>query len=142
MRKGARRIFCVFDKKKKGKELPKADTGTMHPFPSGWTTTRGAARTSNRTTIGGPYGTVTTGAGNSSSFNGTSSSGGTAIEGLCGTGTSSSSGGTTVVLGYDSRTSSSTTRMRFMLGTSYSSYITCVINWIGKTGSSQRQRRW
>jgi hypothetical protein len=43
---------------------------------------------------------------------GTSSvSGGTATEGPFGIGTSSSNGGTTIVSGYDSETSSSTTRM-------------------------------
>jgi hypothetical protein len=41
---------------------------------------------------------------------------------------------------YGTRTSSSTTHMCFTLGTSSSSYITCVTNWSGETGSSQRRR--
>jgi hypothetical protein len=78
------------------------------------------------------------GAGISSSSNGTSSPGRTVTMGPYGTGTYSSSGGTTTVSGYDSDTSSSTTRMRFALGASSSSYITCVSKWSGETGSWQR----
>jgi hypothetical protein len=95
-------------------------TGIRLPLPSGGTTTRGAAGTSSSsggTVIGGPYGTATTGAGTSSS------SDGTATEVRYGTGTFSSFDEGVVVLGCDSKTSSSTTCMRFTLGTSSSSYI-------------------
>jgi hypothetical protein len=80
----------------------------------------------------------------------TSSSSGTTIAGPCdgiatrGAGTSSpssSSGGIIAILGYDSKTAGSTTRMCFALGTSSSSYIMCVTNWSGETGSLQRRRR-
>jgi hypothetical protein len=112
-----------------------AGTGTRHPLPSSGTATRGADGTSSSfsgTMTRGPCGTVTAGAGNSSSSGGTSSSSGTATEVPYGTRTSSSSGGGTTVSGYNSKTSS-TTRMHFMLGTSSSSYITCVANWSGET---------
>jgi hypothetical protein len=56
-----------------------------------------------------------------------------------GAGTSSSSGGTAVVLSCDSETSFSTMHMHVTLGTSSSSYITCVTNWSGETGLSWRQ---
>jgi hypothetical protein len=66
-----------------------------------------------------PYGgTMMGGARTSYSF------GETAIAGPYGTGTSSSSGGTAAETGYDSKTSSSPTRMHFALGTSSSP--TCV----------------
>jgi hypothetical protein len=118
----------TFLRKKKDEELTMAGMGTRHPLPSGGTT------------IGGPCRTATTGARNSSSFDGTSSSGGTVTEGPYRTGTSSSSGGTATFSGCNSKTSSSTTRMWFMLGTSSSSYITCITNWSGETSSSRR--RW
>jgi hypothetical protein len=129
-------ISCVFEGKKKGEELTKAGTVTRHPLHSSVTATRGVAGTSSS------FGrTTTTGAGNSSSFGGTSSSGGTTTEGPYGTRTSSSSSGTAAVLGCDSETSSSTTHMRFTLGTSPSAYKMSVTNWSGKTGSSWRRRR-
>jgi hypothetical protein len=87
---------------------------------------RGAAGTSSSS---GRTGTA--GAGNSFSSDGTSTSGGNVTEGPSGTRTSSSSGRTAVVLGCYSETSSSTSCMHFTLGTSSSSYITCVTNWSG-----------
>jgi hypothetical protein len=53
--------------------------------------------------------------------------------GPSGTGTTSSSGGTATIFDCDSETSSSTMCMCSMLGTSSSSYITCVANWSGET---------
>jgi hypothetical protein len=144
MTKRVRRISCVFEKKKKGEELTKAGTGTRKPLPSGRTVTRGAARTSSSfggTAIGGPCGTMIAGTGNSSSFSGTSSSHRTTTEGPYKTRTSSSSSGTAAVLGCNSETSSSTTCMGFALGTSSSSYITCVTNWSGETSLLRRRRR-
>jgi hypothetical protein len=85
MRKKGWEESPTFLKKKKGGELTKAGTGTRHPLPSGGTVTRGAARTSSssgRTTTGRPCGTAIAEARNSSSFSGTSSSGGTATEEL------------------------------------------------------------
>jgi hypothetical protein len=120
-----------FRKEKKGEEHTKASIGTRNPLTSGRTMTRGAARTSSSS-----GGTTTVGAGNSSSFGGTSSSGGTVTEGPYGTRISSSSSGGTIVLGCDYETSSSTMRVRFMLGTTSSSYITCIANWSRETGSS------
>jgi hypothetical protein len=113
-----RRISYVFEKKKKGEKLTKGGTGpwsstkTRHPLPSDWTLTRGAGTSS--------------------------SSGRTMTGGTCGTGTSSSSSRTVVVSACDSETSSSTTHMHFALGTSSSSYITCVANWSAWIGPSWR----
>jgi hypothetical protein len=139
MRKRGEMNLLRFEKKNKGEELTKADAGTRHPLPSSGTAIREAARTSsssNRAATRGPYETMSTGAGNCCS------SGGTTIEGPCGTRTSSSSsgtatrgpggnsstsknqwmpGGTAAVIGYDNNTSSSTTCMHFMLGTTSSS---------------------
>jgi hypothetical protein len=103
-----------FLEKKKGEEITKAGTGTRHLLPSGGSTTRGAAGTS-------------------------SSSSGTVTVGPCGAGTSSSSDGGATDSDCDSETSSSTMCMRFMLGTSCSSYITCVTNWSGETFFSWRR---
>jgi hypothetical protein len=121
-----------------------AGTGTRHPLPSGGTVTSGLLGPPLppvRPMIGGPCGTMTAGARNPSSSGGPSSSGETTTEVPCRTGTSSSSGGGATVLSCDSETSSSTMHMCFALGTSSSSYITCVTNWSGETGSSRRRRR-
>jgi hypothetical protein len=100
----------------------------------------GTSSSSDVTMIGGPCGTVTARAGTTSSSGGTSSSNGTMIVGPYGIGTSSSSGGTTAVSGCDSKTSSSTTRVRFVLGTYSSSYIMCMTNCSDETGSLRRRQ--
>jgi hypothetical protein len=59
MRKRARRIFYIFEKKKKGEELTMAGTRTRHPHASSGAVISEAARassSSNETTRGGPTG--------------------------------------------------------------------------------------
>jgi hypothetical protein len=130
MRKRVRRISCVFEKKKDGRRTyqgryrDKASPSFRRDCDKGDV---GTSSSSDGTATGGPCGTVTMRVGNSSSSDGTSSSGGTATEGPFGAVTSSSSGGGTVVLGYDNETSSSTTHMCFVLGTSSSLSLTCAM---------------
>jgi hypothetical protein len=64
MRKRAKIIFCIFEKKKKGEELTKGSTWplssieTRHPHPSGGNMTGGAGTSSSsgKTVTGGPMG--------------------------------------------------------------------------------------
>jgi hypothetical protein len=144
MTKRVRRISCVFEKKKEGRRAYQGQYRDKETPSFRQDRDKGAARTSSSfggTATGGPCGTMIAGPGNSSSFSGTSSSHGTTTEGPYKTRTSSSSSGTTAVLGCNSETSSSTTCMGFALGTSSSSYITCVTNWSGETSLLRRRRR-
>jgi hypothetical protein len=148
MRKKVRRISCVFEKRRLALNLLRVVQGLHHhdrghchrlqqgsPFhPAGpFSSTSGTA-------IGSPCGTSSSDETSTRGAGTSSSSGATTIVGLCGTGTPSSSNVTVAVSSYDSENPSSIMRMCFVLGTSSSSYITCVANWSGETGSSQRQR--
>jgi hypothetical protein len=118
MRKRARRISCVFEKKEgryKAFIIEAIVINRENESHSFW-------RDCDR------------GVGTSSSF------GGTTTVGPCGTWTSSSSDGTTIVMGCNRETSSSPTNMCFALGTSSSLSLTYIANWSGGTGSSWRRR--
>jgi hypothetical protein len=120
----------AFLRKKKGEELTKGGTGTRHPLLSDGIVTGGDLIFLQRDHDRRPCGTSSFGGtviGGHSNGTGRSTSSCGSWRRPCGTRTFSSSGGTAAVMGCNNETYSSPMFMRFVLGTSSSLSLKCVM---------------